>query len=73
MSLGYTTKVANADCKVYVGNLGLDFISDGYFLIFRVSFVENGLIQKEYLDILEFSRKLDVRKVNNAMYIGVPT
>jgi len=22
MSLGYTTKVANADCKVYVGNLG---------------------------------------------------
>ena len=29
MSLGYTTKVANADCKVYVGNLGLDFIRSG--------------------------------------------
>ena len=69
MSLGYTTKVANADCKVYVGNLGIDFISDESYLEFRSS----RIIQKEYFDILEFSRKLDVRKVNNAMYIGVPT
>ena len=31
---------------------------------------KNGQIRNEYFDILEFSRKLDVRKVNNAMYIG---